>query len=160
MCGDNAIIDARSVGCGGDDAAKGLVGDGADVDHGEAVFGKLDMEGVEGDASLGDDVAFVDVDLRGVRGLRGKGRPAYLEEPVELGGAEHVAGCACEVAGGVADADCTDDVVLAAGVGEDELAVVDGLGLEDGAGCACKGVGPVREAGERHGWVASRTDAG
>lgn len=65
MSGDNAIIDACSVGCGGDDAAERLVGDGTNVDHGKAVLGKLRVEGFEGDAGLGDDVTFFDVDLRG-----------------------------------------------------------------------------------------------
>lgn len=63
MRGDNTIVDASSVGRGGDDAAEGLVGDGTDVCHGEAVLRELSMQGIEGDASLGDDVAFVDVDL-------------------------------------------------------------------------------------------------
>ena len=63
MGGDNAIIDARSVRRGGDDAAERLVGDGTDVDHGKTVLGKFGMQCVEGDAGLGDDVAFVDVDL-------------------------------------------------------------------------------------------------
>lgn len=157
MGGDNAMIDARSVGCGGDDAAKRLVGDGADVDHGKTVFGKFGVEGVEGDAGLGDDVAFVDVDLRGVRGVSGSTGSAYLQEAVELCGAEHVAGGACEVAGGVADADCTDDPIFAAGLVEDEPAVVHVLGLEYGEGGTCKRAAPVGEAGGRHGWVASRT---
>lgn len=62
--GDNAIIDASAVSRGGDDAAERLVGDGADVGHGKTVLGKLGMQGVEGDAGLCDDVAFLDVDLR------------------------------------------------------------------------------------------------
>lgn len=63
MRGDNAIIDASSVCRGGDDAAERLVGDGTDVDHRKTVLGKLGMQCVEGDTGLGDDIAFVDVDL-------------------------------------------------------------------------------------------------
>jgi hypothetical protein len=46
--------------------------------------------------------------------------------------------------------------MFAAGLVEDELAVVHVLGLEYGEGGACEGAAPVGEAGERHGWVASR----
>lgn len=67
MGGNDAVMEAGSVGRGGDDAAECLVGDGADVDHGEAVLSELDVEGVEGDAGLDDDVAFLDVDLACVR---------------------------------------------------------------------------------------------
>ena len=74
-------------------------------------------------------------------------RSAYLQESIELGGAEHVAGGAGEIAGGVADSDGADDLAFAAGELEDELAVVDVLGLEDGEGRACKGAAPVDEAG-------------
>ena len=63
MGGDNAVIDARSVRSGSDDAAERLVGDGAHVDHGESVLGKLRMEDVEGDTRFCDDIALVDVDL-------------------------------------------------------------------------------------------------
>lgn len=63
MGGDHAIVDAGSVSRGGHDATEGLIGDGTDVGHGEAVLGELDVEGIEGDASFGDDVAFLDVDL-------------------------------------------------------------------------------------------------
>lgn len=62
--GDDSVGDAGAVCRGGDDAAEGLVRDGADVAHGEAVLGELGMEGVERDAGLGDDVALVDMDLR------------------------------------------------------------------------------------------------
>lgn len=63
MRGNNAIIDASSVCCGGDDAGERLVGDGTDVDHRKTVPGKLGMQCVECDTGLSDDVAFVGVDL-------------------------------------------------------------------------------------------------
>lgn len=63
VSGDHAVIDACSVRRGGDDATERLVGDGADVAHGEAVLGERGVQGVESDASLDDGVAFLGVDL-------------------------------------------------------------------------------------------------
>lgn len=45
------------------------------------------------------------------------------------------------------DSDCADDLAIAAGELEDELTLVDVLGLEYGEGRACKGAAPVYEAG-------------
>jgi hypothetical protein len=65
MGGDDLEVRAGAVGGGGDHAGEGLVGDGPEVDHGEAVGGELCVEGGEGDASLGDDILLFAVDLRG-----------------------------------------------------------------------------------------------
>lgn len=71
--GDDLEVHAGAVGGGGDDAGEGLVGDGAEVDHGEAAGGEGGMEGVEGDAALGDDEALLGVDLCGRDGEHGGG---------------------------------------------------------------------------------------
>jgi hypothetical protein len=59
----DAKVDAGAVRGGGDDAGEGLVGDGAEVAHGEAVGGERGVQVGEGDAGLGDDVARGGVDL-------------------------------------------------------------------------------------------------
>ena len=62
--GEHGLVEAGAMGGGRDDTAEGLVGDGAEVDHGEAMLCEGGVEGVEGDAGLGDDITLVDIDLQ------------------------------------------------------------------------------------------------
>lgn len=62
---EDGVLHAGAVGGGGDDAAEGLVGDGAEVAHGEAMAGELVVEDAEDDAGLGDDEVLFGVDLWG-----------------------------------------------------------------------------------------------
>lgn len=62
--GEHGLVEAGAMGGGRDDTAEGLVGDGAEIDHGEAMLCEGGVEGIEGDAGLGDDITLVDIDLQ------------------------------------------------------------------------------------------------
>lgn len=61
--GKDGEVDAGAVGSGGHYACEGLVGDGTEVDHGEAMVCEGGVEGGEGNAALCDDIVLVCVDL-------------------------------------------------------------------------------------------------
>lgn len=63
MCRNYSIVDARSVGCCGYYSREGLVGDRAEVGHGEAHSAQSGVKFVERDAGFGSDEAFVFIDL-------------------------------------------------------------------------------------------------
>lgn len=61
--GDHAELDAGTVGGRGDDACDGLVRNGAEVGHGEAVLGEDFVQDVQADAAFDDDIFLLGVDL-------------------------------------------------------------------------------------------------
>jgi len=83
----------------------------------------------------------------GAKEIPNKSKYAYLEKLIELRGAQHVAGGAREVAGTMADSDCSDYSAFTSSELQNKLAMVLCLRFEDGEWGTCECPTPVGELG-------------
>lgn len=63
MGGENSVVDAAAMGGRRDHTGERLIGYRAEVGHGEPMGVERGVDGIEGDTALGEEVAFLGIDL-------------------------------------------------------------------------------------------------